>query len=175
MLLWDEDNICTLLFNSVIYNSVALTQIVPYSSSLYTVFHSVIYNSVALIKYELKLSHNAASICLRDPVPLITKKLWQRIKRLIFLVTLYYQKLHKLHPCQWYDWRADRLKQRRNDTITEWRFDVNGSVCQLSRNFVHKMFFKHNNNSCQCLFISMGRYVNYFYGISTLGILAKLQ
>ena len=153
----------------------ALTQIVPYSSSLYTVFHSVIYNSVALIKYELKLSHNAASICLRDPVPLITKKLWQRIKRLIFLVTLYYQKLHKLYPCQWYDWRADRLKQRRNDTITEWRFDVNGSVCQLSRNFVHKMFFKHNNNSCQCLFISMGRYVNYFYGISTLGILAKLQ
>ena len=31
--------------------SSALTQIVPYSSSLYTVFHSVIYNSVVLTKY----------------------------------------------------------------------------------------------------------------------------
>ena len=30
----------------------ALTQIVPYSSSLYTVFHSVIYNSVAICSYS---------------------------------------------------------------------------------------------------------------------------
>ena len=42
-------NLCTL--NILAAN--ALTQIVPYLSSIYTVFHSVIYNSVAYIQYIL--------------------------------------------------------------------------------------------------------------------------
>ena len=36
--------------------SSVLTQIVPYSASLYTVFHSVIYNSVTIA--EIRISNN---------------------------------------------------------------------------------------------------------------------
>ena len=44
----------------------ALTQIVPYLSSLYTVFHSVIFNSVAIIKGLLAI---APLLSLTPPPP----------------------------------------------------------------------------------------------------------
>ena len=48
--------------------SAALTQIVPYLASLYTVFHSVIYNSVIETNfpclYNCCLLHTAVAVCL---------------------------------------------------------------------------------------------------------------
>ena len=103
--------------------SSVLTQIVPYSSSLYTVFHSVIYNSVLLIQYLNFLRHGRLEFFKFGILPKNTFKKQLNYPKNCFKKLMYFTVLKQ--SCG-----------NNSNTVYCIRF----KVCQLP-NFVVKYFF----------------------------------